>query len=156
MEGRRGVGYRRLERSPYGRDSTVVDEALVVEELVDRGRRTAVWPVGEPGTDEQPVDRSGIAGFEMAGGVPTAFAPLRPHDDAQQAAEVAGRGEANAGRGTAGAQCPLADAGVLAPYGECSGIGGAGDVVDYKPRPARVRIHARFPARGASGTSSSS
>lgn len=137
----------------YGSDGPVVHQALVGEKVINRGGRGPVPPLGEPASDEQAVNRPGVASLEVTGRVPAGFPMLRSHDEAEQAAEVAGCRGLNARCDAAGAQGALADAGVLAPHLECARVRGTGDVVDYKARPARVRVHARRVAKGCIGWS---
>lgn len=94
------------------------------------------------------MDGSGVAGLEVAGGVPNPVGVLGSHNHAEHAAEVAGGGDANTGGGTTRPQGALADAGMVAPKGEGAWIRGTGDVVQHEMGPAGVRVHAGFQVEG--------
>lgn len=137
MSGRGDV----LEGVAYGGGGAFWDEALVAKEAVDGRRWGAVGPVEETSAKQESADGPGISSLEVAGGIPTAVVLLRAYDQAKQPAEVPGGRSRDLSGHTAGAEGAFAQAGVVAPERECSGIGRAGDIVDDQARPARVGVH---------------
>ena len=119
-------------------------ESLAGEEMRDCRRGGPGRPSGEAGTEEQATNGPWVAGFQMLGWIPAGLAVLGAEDDSEHAAEVACGYGANAGGSTACTQCAFADAGVLAPDGQCARVPWAGSGTENEMSPASMCVHAAF------------